>query len=177
MIKPVKQKIAFDPKSADILYGENFIEREVEKRDLEHDILPINIHMFNQVDSWISLQQRFGMFITELKKECEYECVWTHNKFSWFYPEWLILRKNTSEYYRNLDKKNKEFTMLFDIAYWREIKREIIEEPDSLVCAFMGHGYTSGTLPSDGHGELKTVLVGLDNGDALWGHCWFWYNK
>ena len=43
--------------------------------------------------------------------------------------------------------------------------------------AMLGHGYTTGTLPSDGHGNKVLATIPLANGDELLVVCWVWFHQ
>jgi hypothetical protein len=167
MIKPAKNNQSYSPDNGDILYGSRYVLNEVKIEDAEHmDRLPICF--YNTGNPWISLPKRLGIDADELKKAVEYDCPYTKNKYYWILPTYLVLTSNTVKYYNG---KPDDFE--FDIDWW---KRSDIK-PNSIQLALLGHGYTNGTLPCDGSGAIKLVLVSLDNGDALLCYCWIWYNK
>lgn len=49
--------------------------------------------------------------------------------------------------------------------------------PDQITQSFLGHGYTTSRLPLDGFSELDNAVIELDNGDAILGWIWLWFNK
>lgn len=157
----------------DVLYGQGFIIQPP-AMDLSpgHDKL-LPLCMTN--DPWITLV-RYNVDADDLKTMLEYECPFSDNKYYWFIPN-LILVKKSVEIYRQGRLKDKQYDYYFDTAFIKHIHGHNIFELDSVRRAFLGHGYTDGTLPSDGEGKLVKAAVALENGDFLLGWTWLWFNK
>jgi len=64
-----------------------------------------------------------------------------------------------------------------DVVFRNYLAGEKPDDAPQWVRSMMGSGYTTGTLPSDGHGSIEVGYVGLNNGDALRCYVWEWYNK
>jgi hypothetical protein len=168
MIKPIKCEKPYTPDLGDILYGSEYIEKEIKKEDIKN-LNTIPICVYNGGNPWLSLINRFGIDATVLEEAVKYSCPYTDNHYYWFVPVRLVLRKNTITYY----KKDSKDDYAYDIDWWKSVNFRM----NTIINAHLGHGYTDGTLPYDGSGNTEIVLVPLDNGDALLGYCWFWYNK
>ena len=165
-IQIIKQPKPYSPEYGDILYGAEYVEKEVKKEDI-NKVIPIGARSSY---IWESLEGRFGIEVASIRDELIYGCPWSDNRYYWCLPEWLVLRENDVNYYKELDTPLKTFGYYWDTEWWLRVFRG--EVLNRVISTFLGHGYTSGTLPSDGSGEIKPVLIGLDNGDALYAHCW-----
>jgi hypothetical protein len=159
--------------NGDILCGQTFIIKQpIIDLSAGHDkLLPLCMTS----DPWITLA-RYNVDASDLKTMLEYECPFSDNKYYWFIPN-LILIKNDVEIYRQGKLKSKEYDYYFDTAFMKQMHGDRLFELDEVQRAFLGHGYTDGTLPSDGSGKLERAAVALENGDFLLGRTWLWFNK
>jgi len=172
MIIPIKSANLFKLDCGDILCGEEYIDSLLTEEDFSKNYISLS-SIGN--DTWHSLQI-FNIKINELQKEFEYECPFNNNKYFWFVPSILLLTSTTDPrliYGNNLSNQRKEF--IFDFGWTRQMKSG--RELSGIQKAFLGHGYTVGTLPSDGSNELIQVKIKLNNNDFIGGYCYVWYNK
>ena len=112
------------------------------------------------------------------KKKVSYECPYTEYTHYSAIPVFLYSDRideiidNTKEiYWKDMYKDHKWVADMHFPGESRVFQIGRIQE------AFMGPGYTYGTLPSDGDGSRKDAIVALDNGDYLGFKVWVWYNK
>ena len=66
-------------------------------------------------------------------------------------------------------------SMCYDMKWMKS--QYTIDAIGDIQQSLLGHGYTDGTYPSDGDGELILLDAQLDNGDMVVGWGWVWYNK
>jgi hypothetical protein len=171
-IKLLATKETFDD-TGDLLCGQVFIIKQpVMDLSPGHDkLLPLMMTS----DPWITLT-RYNVDAGDLKTMLEYECPWSDNRYYWFMPNLILVRKDVG-IYRQGRLKDKEYDYYFDTAFIKHIHGHNIFELDNVHRAFLGHGYTDSTLPSDGSGRLEKAAVALENGDFLLGWTWIWFNK
>ena len=71
--------------------------------------------------------------------------------------------------------------MAFDDKWTRQMYvkpgREDFAKPSEVTTAILGHGYTDGTLPSDGFGHHELACLELENEDLVVGWLYVWFNK
>ena len=178
MIKPVIQKNPYKPDCGDILSGGEYLVRKVDYKEKLGDYLWISLFGNNP---WNALE-RLGIESKELKETFKYKCPFSDNIYYHFTPVVLVLNNGVDSYRKYYEEQNgiKDplYTdYLFDTKWGRRLSMEVLPEATTIQMAMLGHGYTEGTLPSDGSGDFINVLIELDNGDFLFGHCWEWYNK
>jgi len=184
MIKPIIQKKPYKPDIGDILSGGEYIKKNV--RDVSHvagksdefktffgDIGKGFISIYG--NPWEILED-MNIETADFKKIFQYECPYTGNTYYHFIPIAIIVNhKSDVQQYRQLNFASESYDYRFDLEWI--LKMQKIPEIDDIGRSMLGHGFTSGTLPSDGDGKFIRVLIELDNGDHLFGHCWEWYNK
>ncbi len=174
----IRAKSPAKPKIGDILYGQEWLDRFVESRDL------IGRKLFNlswlHPDGWLALEH-LGIPVVEIDSEVQYSCPWVGtNVYSWWYPIAIILDgaddayservSRTLSFIQEIREKSRNFMKHFGFRDFELSKLGV-------TAAMMGHGYTVGTLPSDGHGSRKWAIVKMSNGDELLVCCWEWFNK
>lgn len=176
MIKPVIQKQPYKPEIGDILSGGEYIVRQVGNKEKLEDYLFIGVFGNNP---WHALE-RLNIDSTKLKEAFKYKCPFSENIYYHFVPVALILKNGVDSYRNFYEEQNGEgmySDYLFDLEWIKQMSQDVLPEANTIQMAMLGHGYTDGTLPSDGSGDFINVLIELDNGDFLFGHCWEWYNK
>lgn len=160
-------------------------------RDSYGDILYCSDYVYDMYDEdkFSHLQclplQRFSEFpkgsldylqidSSELFELSRYECPWTGNKYYWMMPI-ALLAKDVNLY--RFGRKGAYEDFLFDSTFMiKPFNDKDYWITDSLR-AFIGHGYTVNTLPSDGDKSLKLCVLKLSTGDFLVATCFLWYNK
>jgi hypothetical protein len=173
IIQPTIRTNPYSPDCGDILdEGKKYILRKVENKEDLGDF--VFLSCFSN-DPWEALKV-LNISRVDLQFSFKYKCPWSENWYYHFIPVALVL-KNGVEQYRTDNLKNSSFDYAFDSSWAKQFTNGVLPEADSIQMAFLGHGYTYGTLPCDGNGDLINVLIELDNGDMLFGHCWEWYNK
>lgn len=88
-----------------------------------------------------------------------------------------ILSKNPEQYRKQLVKTRGPDLAMLDFDWVRKMCACSANEPSDIQKLLLGSGYTGGTLPCDGSGEIQVGYVCLSNGDMLRVHFWEWYNK
>ena len=164
----VKAKKPYKHKIGDILFGNEYLEN-------------INLEDLKKKKYVYAFSNR--RLNSELKKEFfeyfKYECPFIDgNRYFWFYPSFVFT--DTPD-----EKDIMHQFMEDDNGGWRADKLKEIEEFDEYSIHnqfwaekfYMGHGYTSYTLPSDGSNNKDVVMVRLNNDDILVGQTWVWFNK
>ena len=179
--KAIKPSKPATPEIGDILGGWEYLSRveiftiELFKTDgsLPNRLVVSQNHGFNLAD--------IGVDVTVLEAETRYKCPWTENYYHWFYPLGVITDDETK-----YSLKHDADVNLHEFRPWacRKIENGKTDldhvdpsEWGKITDAMLGHGFTRGTLPSDGHGEKVLATVPLDNGDELLVVCWVWFNK
>jgi len=129
-----------------------------------------------------------------LQEAVTYECPYTDNRYFWFLPLYIFTDDVPgwvdriggdkflfgSKYVKNVDWQRKVFNDAREADY---MDRETVDFPNEFPLsqidkAMLGHGYTTGTRPGDGHGELLPCTVALEGTkDYVGGSVWVWYNK
>lgn len=171
--------------NGDYLFGEKYII-PLEQKDLEdNDILLLNQICFVSWNAMIKMDCFDLPNISQFKSEIMYDCPFdTGYKFFGIFP--LAILSGDVAKYRNKSFKGRFDDMAWDTdwtksfickKYDRNGKIGIGIPVSDIARAYMGHGYTSGTLPDDGGNSLTQVKVKLSNGDWMVCLTWIWYNK
>jgi len=146
---------------------------------VKHSPLPIPV---GSRGNWDTLHDLGVVNAKDIKEKLTAECPWSDNKYFIFYPIAILFQdKNTWDSKQN-DKYFGPYRDMFFDRDWQmrrfEIKdREVHFSIGSVDRSLLGHGYTEGTMPSDGGGGLKNAAMHLSNGDLIIGKVWVWYNK
>ena len=125
---------------------------------------------------WDKLRKLDFGKVYELIEECMYEDPVLYTKFYGVMP-YAIMSKDIQKY------RTKEFERGFQDSAWdaewtrSQYFRKKLPELPPMWRAWMGHGYTDCTLPSDGGNVIVDRGVSLSNGDTLLVKTWEWYNK
>ena len=132
--------------------------------------------------SWNALKI-LGIDAERFQKVITYECPWTQNQFWWYLPMYLF----TDELEMWLDRcdpyRVTSWTrdIILDVEHMQHHysfhDTENSFETGNVDEALLGHGYTEGTMPNDGHGSLYDATLTLSNGDYIGGKVWVWFNK
>jgi hypothetical protein len=178
MIQPITQVKPYKPEFGDILSGGEYLVRKVKNKEDLGDYLWVGTFGNNP---WHAIE-RLGIDSTKLKAIFRYSCPFTDNVYYHFIPVVVILKNGEKTYRKTFEDANggpsTGFDYLFDLEWSRGLTiKGVLPEANTIQMTMLGHGYTDGTLPNDGSGDFINVLIELDNGDFLFGHCWEWYNK
>lgn len=161
-------KSAAKPRNGKVLYGERFLSRvelAVTKLEGKKLVRNPNCH-FNLAD--------LGIATDALEAQVVYGCPWTENKYYWMFPLGVV---TDDEKRYGLDISKEPWMCRLISASERSMDHVDPSEWCKVTDAMLGHGYTTGTLPSDGHGHKVLATVPLDNGDEILVVCWVWFNK
>jgi hypothetical protein len=173
MINPIIQKKPYTPDNGDILSGGKYIVRKVKNIEDLGSLLSATALSNNP---WKSLKM-LNVETEHIRKAFQYLCPYTDNKYYHFIPAAIVI-KNGVDAYRKPNYEDKSFDYLFDLDWVTNcVFQHKHPHLNSIGKSMLGHGYTDGTLPNDGHGNHIEVLIELDNDDYLFGYCWEWYNK
>jgi hypothetical protein len=176
MISIVKASKPYSPENGDILCGSEYICGEIKKGNYSLEVITDLSHVSSGVtitpmvvdlsficnNPWKALST-IGVDYSEFIKKVTYDDYLTTNKYFWFVPDKMLLCGGIFGY--TISPSNLRYQTLN------------IREPGKIQASFMGHGYTIGTLPSDGENDYIHAYVKLSNGDILYGFCWVWFNK
>jgi hypothetical protein len=159
------------PEIGDFLFATKFIHSYVKTTD------PISssfLLFFSGIDNPFKALKLFNVHATELEKQSKYECPFIQgNHYFGLLP--LAINCSNIKTYRINDFASSSFDYLFDTEWQQKFRHPL--EIDPIPQSFLGHGYTSGTLPSDGSNSLVNIKVQLSNGDFIIAKTWEWYNK
>jgi hypothetical protein len=162
----------------DIIYGEKYFIKPQKTHYGDRKFLSINSISYNV---WDSLEV-LGIDFEDFKKEVSYICPYTKNTYFWAIPIYLfsdrvdeIVDDTQHIPWKQMYKDHEWAVDFYFKKYGRKEKSEFVAT--SIHEAFLGPGYTSGTRPCDGGGNLKDAVIDLDNGDQLGCKVWVWYNK
>lgn len=160
--KPVQLEIG------DVLCGEDYLDAiGLKTQDLEGRKIVVI-----PSDSGFNFLAPFVNNLGEWFAALQYTCPFNgHNHYCWMYPI-AVVTDDEKRY--GCEKGSKKGWLV------RLIKKGHIElngEFDCIVRAMLGHGYTEGTLPCDGHGKIEYGTVPMDNNDKILVACWVWFNQ
>jgi len=171
-MKILKAKNPYKHEYGDILYGNEYIEminmEELRKKKYIYHTSP------NQLDSKIRYK---------FKALFQYECPFIKgNRYYWFSPVFICtdipneidLMHQFMEDYNGGWKSNK-LKQIEQFDKYGEYPDKVYTLENEYL--YMGHGYTYGTLPSDGSRDTDIVMIHISNGDIIVGKTWVWYNK
>lgn len=143
----------------DILFGSRYL---IKTAGFDFHAYPLNSFGNN---NWKVLES-MGINTSRIKSSAKYVCPFRGSKIEFYglYPFAIsaVCDKFVARY---SCIKQKNFTQL-DFTTLSNIE----------MC-FLGHGYTSGNLPDDGHGYVKTFMTALDDGRTVYYYGHVWYNK
>jgi len=161
-----------EPENGDVLCAPQFLSRiGVSVEDLTGKRL-VQTSGYRGFDGLASL----GVDATTLQGRAFYDCPWSGNRYYWMFPLGIITTTGGIERYgRNLIGDSPWRCRV--ISRSGDVGNVDPSEFDGIVNAMLGHGYTEGTLPSDGCGEKVLATVPLDNGDEILVACWVWFNR
>lgn len=98
------------------------------------------------------------------------------NKYYGILP--IGIRTEDSSQYRKGKFANPIFNYHFDTKFSSDVYITfLLESNNPMVRAYLGHGYTIGTLPSDGDIKEIAASIKLSNDDLLIVKTFEWYNK
>lgn len=149
----------FQPKLGDILFGAEFVNGLMPP---EFEAYLLSHWNFNH---WEALYQ-LGIKASDLSDAAEYECPWRSTPFYHIYP--FAISDVSKEALKNLPWVKP---VRFSHANFSTVG------PDKIDLSFLGHGYTSGTLPSDGSIARNVFVVKLSDGRSLYCYGFLWFNK
>lgn len=175
MIQIVKPQPPFTPEIGDFLFGPEFIHSYITKEETKaKDFLLFPLIFMNYWHPFSTLK-KLGIDASELRTSCKYQCPFRHNTtFYGVFP--FAIKTNDSKIYRQNDFALEAFDYAFDLE-WQQRCIDQLMSVDQFSRAFMGHGFTDGTLPFDGGNSIVNVKLQLTNGDFILAHTWEWYNK
>lgn len=181
MIEIIKAKKPASPEIGDYLFGRKYL------RDKPTELLKtcnlIHLSHFARLP-WQAMSRAgignisiSGFIKASLNKDDPYR---NRVYFTGIVPD-TLLTNDASVYDFS---KVREPKMATDLEWNRGVVyRSYLEDNDTeptetaVTRTYMGSGYTSGTMPYDGHAGLGWGYVDLSNGDALRCIVWEWYNK
>jgi hypothetical protein len=136
---------------------------------------------FQQQNGWgmMEFMGFNGGKLDKMRTRAMYNCPFDKNCTFYGVSPIAIMSDNVYKY------RTKEFArgsfneMAWDLEWTRQFgfNKEGILDLGGITSSFLGHGYTDGTLPSDGSGSIELVKVPINNGDWLVCWAWKWYNK
>ena len=140
----------------DILYGRKYICKIDMENLFDQVWLPLSVYGLHPV-TWGNLS-RFGIEKEPFISDVTYTCPFTKNKFFWFYPSFIVTDVPMRYWVGKFeDKEYRERSFVFNdewIKDTREIRRDGPVNLSPIGKSLMGHGYTEGTYPHDGHGKM-----------------------
>lgn len=185
-IQILKRNGELNNELGDFLFGEPYINL-LEQKDLEeNEVLLLIFLAYFSPNALAKLGCFNEISLSQFLRAGSYECPFNSNRQCFFglYPL-AILSKDISKY-RLGDLRGGHYDIAWDVEWTKTMscagydkdKNKIVKiDIDNIATAYLGHGYTEGTLPYDGSGKVKQVKVRLSNGDWLVCATWEWYNK
>lgn len=171
-----KAEHPFEEDFGAILFGGEYIAGRVVKKEIDQVLfLPGTYH-----DPWKDLI-KLRIKCNDFKEAVTYKDFVIENTYYWFLP--IMILTDNNQKYRNDNLKSPVYNHIFDSDFCKgnlfspDLGNDIAISPGKIHASLLGHGYTYGTLPSDGSGRLDMLYVNLSNGDRLAGYCWIWFNK
>jgi hypothetical protein len=171
----------------DFLFGEKYIYRLRQKDLDDNEILLLTYFAYFGPNALAKLGCFSLPSVEKFLNDSAYQCPFRKKEQEFFglYP--MAILSQDIHKYRLGDLRNSHYDIAFDVewtksmtctAYDTKTKEKIVAiNVDHIAKAYMGHGYTSGTLPYDGSGRIELVKVRLSNGDWLVCATWEWFNK
>jgi len=175
MLTIVKPKRQFQPELGDFLFGSEFIHSYLTKKEIAaNDFFVIPLMFMNFYHPFTTLK-RLSIDASELRQNCTYRCPFRHHtSFYGLLP--IAIKTNDVAKYRQNGFENAAFNSIFDLE-WQKNRIDQILSSNQISKAFLGHGFTDGTLPFDGDNAIVNVKLQLSNNDFILALTWEWYNK
>jgi len=178
-IKIIPAKPVAKPEIGDVLYGEEFLSKieiytvELFKTSFENPASNRLIQPSMPFTGGFSGLSALSIDAAVLQEQVRYNCPWTDNQYYWMYPLGVV--SDDEERY-GIDREKTPW-LCRTINQQDDMDNIDPSHLNTIVKTMLGHGYTVGTRPSDGHGEVVLGTIPLDNGDELLVACWVWFNK
>jgi hypothetical protein len=178
MQKPKLLKTNDEPELGDMLLGEEYYHDELlsdgKIKDKYSELEYAYFDALNRL-GWVGLN-----YFAEVPDYTKfmYKCPYIDNTYFWFIPI-AIMSSDIQKYKSYIPSLSWRSEMMFDFE-WTESQspiNEYFEYESNITQACMGHGYTHGTLPTDGNGGRQLITIKLDNGDFVVAVSHIWYNK
>lgn len=169
--------------NGDILYGHEYIQSVVPKKDFTlKNVIPLPSNFGNRY-GWSVLEYYIdSKSIVKLMEESNYQCPFQIiNTFFWNVPIGILYtsQENFDWYKSRLSESSPtQSEFLFSDFVLEDLTlSKLVESMSDVTKSMLGHGYTDGTLPCDGDGNITFTYMPLSNGDKLICASWEWFNK
>ena len=180
MITIIKQDNPWKPHIGDVLSGGEYIKCLLHSPGLP-DLLEFKVIGLKWIANhgWVALE-KLGIAITPAIA-FSYECPFVDGNHHYhFLPHFVLV--NDLEVYKEHSSDWPDMVLDRDwlVKYHLHSNLVLAEaqiQPSPIDLTIRGHGYTSMTIPSDGHGKWALACLELSNGDLVVGWLWIWYNK
>jgi hypothetical protein len=167
MLTSIKQPVRFEPELGDIIFAAEML-RKFDPEVRHGHITPLICLSQN---GWTALAN-LNINAHDFRARSTYKCPFMHmNIYYWNMPVALI--SQNPERYEALS--GNAYAM--DSDWHKKMYEERIFDLGLVPRSLMGHGFTSGTLPSDGTPHIEKTLADVDNGDVIVCQTFIWFNK
>jgi hypothetical protein len=157
---------------SDFIFAEGLNIKQVTPEVLNLDIIPTAVITQSPFKA-LKKMQIPEEFIEKLKETAKYICPWLDNIYYGTLPIAVATFDKTK--YKLLSKYELDTDWHKSFHGGGDVDKLFI--PNILESSFMGHGYTIGTLPSDGSHTLTLCMIELPNKDYLICLTFAWHNK
>lgn len=160
----------FQPEIGDFLFATEFIDSYVKK---DEDLMMFPLIFMPRYHPFVNMK-RLNINIDLLLKQSKYDCPFTENSFIGLLPV-AISTNDSKKYRKNTNFESSVYDYVFDLEWQKQMFS--ITQVSNIEQSFLGHGYTTSTLPTDGSNSLVVVKLKLSNDDFIIAKTWEWHNK
>jgi hypothetical protein len=157
---------------SDFIFAVGLDIKELTPEVLKLDIIPTMIISTSAFNALAKMNIPKD-FLDKLKQASMYTCPWTENTYFGTLP--IAVATFNKNNYKDLLTDYQLDTEFHLSMNGGDVKKLLI--PNLVELSFIGHGYTSATLPSDGSHTLVLCTIELPNKDFAICLTYAWHNK
>lgn len=180
MVDIVKAKFPHTPDIGDYMFGEEYLMAKPVKLLQKCNMVALTHFALNPFNALENMGVDTGTLLKFMRDVTYHSDPFAPHRAAFGVVPEVLLTQDVEVY----DLKTVTYKEMLKDTDWNRkfsyedyAKGDDVSRPQQWARALMGSGYTEGTLPSDGHGQIEYGYVGLSNGDALRCYVWEWYNK
>lgn len=181
MIELIKKVPEFKPEIGDLPFNNKSLIEDylLPKKESYSDLFDSGFRMLP-----VSFFGSYDPFVTLILMEVnlkgivdnKYKCPFIlGNEYYGIVP--IGINTTSLDQYRNIRFKDKFYDFVFDLDFQKDYMISILEETGDIIRSFLGHGYDSYRLPSDGSIRTIVIKIKMKNEDYLVAKTFEWYNK
>lgn len=186
LIKIIKQQKPFKYNIGDFEWWTDYIAEFTEQDIENNEVLPLNTRLMQNPWAIMKCMPFDQENLRVMRKTAMYSCPFDE-KFVFYGAIPLVVFSDNIDKYRTEYFSNEEYDIYFDSEWTKGMNCRVhdmhtgairLDFPfSSCQRAYMGHGFTNCTLPSDGSNRIVSAKIELSNGDWLGIKTWLWFNK